>query len=179
MAIKEVLHMGDQRLLNISTPIQDISAERVFLKKLYQDMKDTMQHYGGVGIAAPQIGVSVRVILFGFEKNARYPNEVAIPKTFLINPTYIVLSEETAASLEGCLSVPGLRGSVRRFMHIRYTGYTLENEKIERTVSGFHARVIQHECDHLDGMLFPFKIDDYRQFGFEDLLLSQGQVKSA
>ena len=173
MAIKEVLRMGDKRLLNVSTLIKDIPSEQYFLKALYQDMKDTMQHYGGVGIAAPQIGASVRVILFGFEKNARYPDEAAIPETFLINPSYTALSEETATGLEGCLSVPGLRGSVRRFMHIRYIGYTLENEKIERTVSGFHARVIQHECDHLDGILFPFKIDDYRQFGFEDLLLSR------
>ncbi len=172
MAIKEVLRMGDQRLLNVSTPIQVIPAEQAFLKELYQDMKDTMQHYGGVGIAAPQIGVSVRVILFGFEKNARYPNEAPIPETFLINPTFTVLSEESTSVLEGCLSVPGLRGSVRRFVHIRYEGFSLNNEKIERIVSGFHARVIQHECDHLDGILFPFKIDDYRKFGFEDLLLS-------
>ena len=174
MAIKEVLRMGDQRLLNVSIPIKDIFAEKIFLKELYQDMIDTMQHYGGVGIAAPQIGESVRVILFGFEKNARYPNEAAIPETLLINPTYTVLSEETVSGLEGCLSVPGLRGSVQRYVHIRYEGYSLDNEKIERTVSGFHARVIQHECDHLDGILFPFKIDDYRQFGFEDLLLARG-----
>lgn len=172
MATKEILRMGDQRLLNKATSIQNIAAEKTFLETLYQDMKDTMRHYGGVGIAAPQIGVSVRAILFGFEKNARYPNETAIPETFLINPQYVALSEETASGLEGCLSVPGLRGSVRRFVHIRYEGYSLDNEKITRTVSGFHARVIQHECDHLDGMLFPFKIDDYHQFGFEDLLLT-------
>lgn len=172
MAIKEVLRMGDKRLLNVSQPIENIAASQFLLKQLYKDMADTMQHYGGVGIAAPQIGVSLRVILFGFENNARYPNEPAIPETLLINPVYTVLSDETVSGLEGCLSVPSLRGSVKRFTHIRYTGYSLENEKIDRTVSGFHARVLQHECDHLDGILFPFKIDDYRQFGFEDLLLS-------
>ncbi len=171
MAIKEVLRMGDQQLLKVSEPIKDILSEQKFLMQLYQDMADSMQHYGGVGIAAPQIGVSVRVILFGFEKNARYPHEASIPETFLINPTYTVLSEETEAALEGCLSVPGIRGSVRRFTQIHYSGYSIHNEKIERNVSGFHARVIQHECDHLDGILFPFKIDDYSQFGFEDLLL--------
>lgn len=171
MAVKDILRMGDQRLLKVSEPIKNISAEQKFLMQLYQDMLDSMRHYGGVGIAAPQIGVSVRVILFGFERNPRYPDEVSIPETFLINPVYTVLSDETESTLEGCLSVPGLRGSVRRFTQIHYAGYSIHNEKIERTVSGFHARVIQHECDHLDGILFPFKIDDYRQFGFEDLLL--------
>ncbi len=171
MAIKEVLRMGEPRLLKMSEPIKDILLEQDFLKKLREDMYDTMQHYKGVGIAAPQIGVSVRVILFGFEKNERYPNEARIPETFLINPTYKILSEETQVGLEGCLSVPGIRGSVRRSMDICYTGYSINNEKIERTVSGFHARVIQHECDHLNGILFPFKIDNYHQFGFEDLLL--------
>ena len=172
MAIKEVLRMGDQRLLKVSEPIKNVPSEKKFLTQLYNDMLDSMQHYGGVGIAAPQIGVNIRAILFGFEKNVRYPHEASIPETFLINPTYVVLSDETEASLEGCLSVPGLRGSVRRFTQIHYIGYSIHNEKIERTVSGFHARVIQHECDHLDGILFPFKIDDYSHFGFEDLLLS-------
>ncbi len=137
-------------------------------------MRDTMLDYGGVGIAAPQIGVSFRVILFGFEHNPRYPNEAAVPETVLINPVYQILSDETESGLEGCLSVPGLRGSVRRFTHLQYEGYSLENSKtikINRSVSEFHACVIQHECDHLDGVLFPFKIDDYRQFGFEDILL--------
>jgi peptide deformylase len=170
MAIKEVLHMGNQQLLKVSQPIKDILAEKKFLKVLRDDMYDTMQHYKGVGIAAPQIGVNVRVILFGFDKNPRYPSEASVAETFLINPTYTVLSEETAPGMEGCLSVPGIRGSIRRFWHIHYVGYSLNNEKIERTVSGFHARIIQHECDHLDGVLFPFKIDDYRQFGFEDQL---------
>lgn len=167
MAIKEVLHLGNQQLLRVSEPIKDILAEQKFLKELRGDMYDTMQHYKGVGIAAPQIGVNVRVILFGFDKNPRYPNEASVSETLLINPTYTVLSEETVPGMEGCLSVPGLRGSVRRFLHIHYTGYSLNNEKIERTVSGFHARIIQHECDHLDGILFPFKIDDYQDFGFE------------
>ncbi|MES2204058.1 MAG: peptide deformylase [Pseudomonadota bacterium] len=173
MAIKEVLRLGDQRLLRIADPINDITLEQTFLKQLYQDMVDSMKHYGGVGIAAPQIGVNARVILFGFDKNPRYPEEASIPETFLINPTYTVQTEETEAGLEGCLSVPGLRGSVRRFTKIRYSGYSINNEKIERTASGFHARVIQHECDHLDGILYPFKIDDYAQFGFEDLLLAK------
>ena len=159
MAIKEILLIGDPRLLNVSAPVENIAANQTFLKELYQDMNDSMKHYGGVGIAAPQIGVGIRVILFGFEKNLRYPNEAAIPETFLINPTYTPLSEETESYLEGCLSVPELRGNVRRFIHIRYEGYSLDNKKIERTVSGFHARIIQHECDHLDGILFPSKID--------------------
>lgn len=172
MAIKEILRMGDPRLLKVSQPIKDILTEYEFLKTLHKDMYDTMQHYKGVGIAAPQIGASVRVILFGFEKNERYPNEESIPETFLINPSYKILSEKTEAGMEGCLSVPGIRGSIRRYTDICYSGYSIDNEKIERTVSGFHARVIQHECDHLDGILFPFKIDDYTKFGFEEFFVS-------
>lgn len=172
MAIKKILRMGDPRLLKVSEPIKDILTEYEFLKTLKKDMYDTMHHYKGVGIAAPQIGASVRVILFGFEKNERYPNEASIPETFLINPSYKILSEKTEAGMEGCLSVPGIRGSIRRYTDICYSGYSIDNEKIERTVSGFHARVIQHECDHLDGILFPFKIDDYTKFGFEEFFVS-------
>ena len=175
MAIKNVLRMGDERLLKVSEEIArtKIIAHRDFLSSLLNDMKDTMAHYQGVGIAAPQIGVNVRVILFGFEANDRYPNEQSIPETFIINPTYKVLGNQTVPGLEGCLSVPGLRGSVDRFYEISYSGYSIDGELIERTVSGFHARVIQHECDHLDGILFPFRIKDFSQFGYEDIMMSR------
>lgn len=172
MPIKDILRMGEKKLLQISEPVENITSEKTqkFLKSLLQDMQDTMSYYKGVGIAAPQIGINKRVILFGFEKNSRYPNEQPVAETFLINPSYRILSEETMAGLEGCLSVPGIRGSIRRYMHIQYSGYSIQNEKIERIISGFHARIIQHECDHLNGILFPFKIDDFHQFGFEDII---------
>jgi peptide deformylase len=129
-----------------------------------------MKQEGGVGIAAPQIGVNKRMVIFGFESSARYPNEKPVPFTVLINPVIEYLSDETADGWEGCLSVPGLRGLVPRFRHIRYSGFDLEGNAFTREADGFHARIVQHECDHLDGILFPQRIKDMRFFGFEDEL---------
>lgn len=136
-------------------------------------MKDTMTEKGGVGIAAPQIGCNLRVIMFGFEKSIRYPNELPVPFTILINPVIEILSDEMVDGWEGCLSVPGLRGLVPRYEKIKYSGFDLEKNPIERIVDGFHARVVQHECDHIDGILFPLRIKDMRHFGFEDEIIKK------
>ena len=133
-------------------------------------MKDTMLEEGGVGIAAPQIGCNKRVIIFGFEENSRYPNEKSVPFTILINPAYKILSNEMVDAWEGCLSVPGLRGLVPRYNQIEYSGYDPEGNLITRIAEGFHARVVQHEYDHLDGILFPQRLKDLKYFGFEDEL---------
>jgi len=138
------------------------------LHRLIQDMKDTMAHLNGAGLAAPQIGVLKRVVIFGFETNQRYPQAGAVPFTVLINPTITSLDDSMEEGVEGCLSVPGLSGSVPRYVNIRYTGYDEYGEAIDRTVSDFHARVVQHECDHLDGVLYPSRIKDFTSFGFVD-----------
>jgi len=138
------------------------------LHGLIQDMKDTMAHLKGAGLAAPQIGVLKRVVIFGFETNQRYPQAGAVPFTVLINPTITSLDDSMEEGVEGCLSVPGLSGSVPRYVNIRYTGYDEYGEAIDRTVSDFHARVVQHECDHLDGVLYPSRIKDFTSFGFVD-----------
>jgi peptide deformylase len=168
MSIKSTLKMGNPHLLLQANPITEFGTPT--LKQLVQDMFDTMKEKGGVGIAAPQIGYSQRVILFGFEKSLRYPNEKPVPLTLLINPVFNVLSEEMVEGWEGCLSVPGLRGLVPRYNKIHYSGFDLEGNAISREAEGFHARIIQHECDHLDGILFPRRIRDLRYFGFEDEL---------
>lgn len=168
MSIQTVVKMGNAELATPSRPIENFSDPE--LSRIIEDMQDTMQEKSGVGIAAPQIGYFVRIILFGFEGNKRYPDEAPIPQTLLINPSFDILSDEMVEAWEGCLSVPGLRGLVPRYQKIHYRGYDLQGQKIERTVEGFHARIIQHECDHLDGVLFPQRIKDLKYFGFEDEL---------
>ena len=168
MAIKSVVKMGNPKLAEPSLPVSDFSDPQ--LQDIVRDMLDTMQKEGGVGIAAPQIGYNVRIIMFGFESNPRYPEESSVPFTVLINPDIQVLGTDMDEGWEGCLSVPGLRGLVPRYSNITYTGYDLNNQRIERSAEGFHARVVQHECDHLDGLLYPRRIKDLRNFGYEDEL---------
>lgn len=162
--------MGDPRLLQVSTRVtRDEYAE---LPGLIRDMFDTMQALDGAGLAAPQIGVLKRVVIFGVEQNPRYPDVEPVPRTILVNPEIEVLSHETESGWEGCLSVPGLRGVVDRYTQIRYRGLDERGNVIERRASGFHARVVQHEVDHLDGVLYPMRIKDMRNFGFEETLLA-------
>ncbi len=168
MTIQSVIKMGNQQLSAPSLPITDFTDRKI--KQIVDDMQDTMHATGGVGIAAPQIGYYVRIIMFGFESNPRYPKEKPVPFTVLINPMFERLSEELVDGWEGCLSVPGLRGLVPRYKKIRYHGYDLEGQKISRVAEDFHARVVQHEYDHVDGILFPQRIKDMRFFGFEDEL---------
>ncbi len=168
MTIKPVVKMGNGQLATPSLPVAHFATPE--LRALLTDMQDTMKEKGGIGIAAPQIGVNLRVVIFGFEKSERYPNAKPIPFTVLINPVITALSDAREEGWEGCLSVPGLRGLVPRFTRIRYTGFDEEGAPIDRTVEGFHARVVQHECDHLDGILFPQRVTDMRNFGFEDEL---------
>lgn len=168
MTIKSVVKMGNQKLATPSIPVTDFSD--VALQGIVSDMLDTMQDKGGVGIAAPQIGHNLRIIMFGFESNERYPNEKPVPFTTLINPVIEILSDELIDGWEGCLSVPGLRGLVPRYKKIQYHGYDLHGKAITRIAENFHARVVQHECDHLDGILFPRRIKDLQYFGFEEEL---------
>lgn len=168
MAVRKILRMGEPLLFEVAEPVTDFSAPE--LRRLIEDMFDTMRAAGGVGIAAPQIGVGLQVVIFGFEKSDRYPNAEAVPETVLINPVITPLGEEETPGWEGCLSVPGLRGEVPRYERIRYTGFTPAGEAIDRSVEGFHARVVQHECDHLIGRLFPSRVRDYTRFGFTDVL---------
>lgn len=165
MAIRDILKMGNPDLLKVSEPVD---FEKDDLTILIEDMKETMKANDGAGLAAPQIGVFKRLIIFGFDTNARYPEAGPVPFTVLINPIITPLSDEKENGWEGCLSIPGLRGFVPRFTHIKYEGYDAEGKKLEREVEDFHARVVQHECDHLDGILYPMKIEDYRYFGFHE-----------
>lgn len=168
MTIRTVLRMGDARLLQRSEPVSDFGSEE--LRALLHDMRDTMQALNGAGLAAPQIGVGLRVVIFGVQLNPRYPDAETVPETVLINPVVTPLDEQVEEAWEGCLSLPGLRGVVPRFRHIRYQGYDEHGVPIDRTVSGFHARVVQHECDHLDGILYPMRIRDMTQFGYTEEL---------
>ncbi len=168
MAIREVLKMGDPRLLEVSEPIRAFGTPE--LAGLLADMRDTMRDLNGAGLAAPQVGVGLRVVIFGFEHNERYPEADAVPFTVLINPTLMPIGEVTEEGWEGCLSVPGMRGLVPRYRDLRYTGFDEHGHPIDRTVNDFHARVVQHEVDHLDGILYPRRIKDLRQFGFVDAL---------
>ncbi len=167
MAIRPVLRMGDARLLQHAEPVNGFGGG---LRALLQDMRDTMQAANGVGLAAPQIGVGLRVVIFGAQQNPRYPDADEVPETVLVNPVITPLDGDTEAAWEGCLSLPGLRGLVPRFRNIRYQGYDERGAPIDRTVSGFHARVVQHECDHLDGILYPMRMRDFSQFGFTEEL---------
>ncbi|MCL9684738.1 peptide deformylase [Legionella maioricensis] len=173
MPSQSIVKMGNKQLATPSLPIENSEhselSDPAFLE-LIQNMKDTMKKMEGVGIAAPQIGCNKRVIMFGFEKNTRYPNEKPVPYTVLINPTIKILSDEMIDGWEGCLSVPGIRGLVPRYNHIEYSGYDLKGTLITREAQGFHARIVQHECDHLDGILYPQRLKDMQSFGFEDEL---------
>jgi peptide deformylase len=160
--------MGDPRLLERSREVEAFDTPQ--LHELVRDMQDTMQALSGAGLAAPQIGLQQRVVIFGFTSSPRYPNAEPIPFTVLVNPVITPLSDETQEGWEGCLSVPGMRGLVPRFTQLHYRGFDQYGQPIDRTVRDFHARVVQHECDHLDGILYPTRIRDLRNFGFADVL---------
>jgi len=168
MTIQAVVKMGNTQLATPSLPVTDFSDAA--LPGIMQDMQDTMNATRGVGIAAPQIGHNLRIVMFGFESNARYPNEKSVPFTIVINPIIEILSDVMVEDWEGCLSVPGLRGLVPRYIKIRYQGYDLDGQLISREANDFHARLVQHECDHLDGILFPRRIRDLQYFGYEEEL---------
>lgn len=171
MAVREVLRMGDPRLLQPAEPVVELDTDS--LHHLVADMWETMEAYEGVGLAATQIGVGLRVVVFAVEGSPRYPEAEAVPATALVNPQWQPLSEADAEMWEGCLSIPGMRGIVPRYGRIRYTGSTPQGEPIDRTVEGFHARVVQHECDHIDGRLYPMRMSDLTSFGFEEELLGR------
>lgn len=169
MAIREILKMGDPRLLRIAQPVHEFDTDALHL--LISDMFDTMRAVHGAGLAAPQIGVDLQLVIFGTDEvNPRYPDAPVVPRTVLLNPVITPLGDEAEDGWEGCLSVPGLRGSVPRFSHIRYTGFDQYGDPIDRTVNGFHARVVQHECDHLIGKLYPMRVRDFSKFGFTEVL---------
>jgi peptide deformylase len=172
--IREVLRMGDPRLLRVARPVERFGTRE--LSRLIADMRETMAAHDGAGLAAPQIGVDLRLVIFGFDKSDRYPDAPAVPFTVLLNPQLTFLGDETEEGWEGCLSVPGLRGWVPRHRRLRYAGFDGEGRPIEREVEGFHARVVQHECDHLDGILYPARIMDFSRFGFTDVLFPDGSV---
>ena len=168
MAIRDVLRMGDPCLLERAQPVAKFDTPE--LHALLADMRDTMAALDGAGLAAPQIGVGLQVVIFGIEHNPRYPDAEAVPQTVLINPTLTALAEEVEEDWEGCLSVPGMRGVVPRFASLRYQGFDEYGEPIDRSVAGFHARVVQHEYDHLIGVLYPMRIRDFSRFGYTDVL---------
>lgn len=170
MAVRPILRMGDPRLQRIAKPVDLAAADDLI--GLLEDMFDTMTAADGVGLAAPQIGEDVRVVIFGFEQNERYPEQLAVPRTVLINPEIEIIDSNEESDWEGCLSVPGMRGLVPRPVEIRYRGVDEQGQPIDRQVSGFHARVVLHECDHLDGVLYPQRIADLRYFGFEEAMVS-------
>ena len=166
--IRDVLRMGDARLLEKSTPVERFGTPE--LAALLADMRDTMAYLNGAGLAAPQIGVGLRVVMFGLKSNPRYPQAGEVPDTVLINPVLEPLGPEQEEDWEGCLSVPGLRGAVPRYRRLRYAGCDEQGRRFECTAEGFHARVVQHECDHLDGILYPMRIRDFSKFGFIEAL---------
>jgi peptide deformylase len=174
MAIRPVLKMGDPVLLQVAQPVERFDTPE--LRELLQDMKDTMASLNGAGLAAPQIGVSLQVVIFGVGKNPRYPQAEEVPYTELLNPVLEPLSDEMEEGWEGCLSVPGMRGLVPRYTNLRYRGFDSKGEPIDRTVSGFHARVVQHEVDHLLGILYPLRIRNLRNFGFNEVLFPGQQL---
>ena len=166
--IHAILKMGDPRLLRIAKPVEQFDTPD--LHALIADMFDTMHSAAGVGLAAPQIGVDLQLAIFGFEKSERYPDAPPVPRTILLNPHITPLSEEKEEGWEGCLSVPGMRGVVERWARIRYTGFDPAGQPIDRVADGFHARVVQHECDHLIGKLYPMRITDFTRFGYTEVL---------
>ena len=172
MTVREILKMGDPRLLRTAAPITQFDTDQLHL--LITDMLDTMAAANGAGLAAPQIGVDRQLVIFGTDSvNPRYPDAPIIPRTVLINPVITVLDADMEDGWEGCLSVPGMRGLVPRHARIRYTGFDQYGDAIDRTVDGFHARVVQHECDHLVGKLFPMRMTDFTQFGFTEILFPE------
>lgn len=171
MSEREILKMGDPRLLRVAQPVQRFDTPE--LQALIADMFDTMEAANGAGLAAPQIGIDLQLVIFGFTKNERYPDAPPVPRTVLINPVITPLSEAIEEGWEGCLSVPGLRGVVPRHAHIRYTGFDPLGQPIDREAAGFHARVVQHECDHLAGVLYPMRIRDFTRFGFTSVLFPE------
>jgi len=160
--------MGDPRLLERARPVEQFDTPE--LRALLADMQDTMNALNGAGLAAPQIGVGLQVVIFGVEHNPRYPDAETVPQTVLINPALTALGDEIEEGWEGCLSVPGLRGVVPRYARLRYQGYDQYGNPLDRSVAGFHARVVQHECDHLIGVLYPMRMRDFSRFGYTDVL---------
>ncbi len=172
MTVREILKMGDARLLRIAEPVQAFDTPE--LHALIADMRETMAAVNGAGLAAPQIGVNLQLVIFGSTaRNPRYPDRPLVPPTVLINPVITPLGAEEEEDWEGCLSVPGLRGVVPRWSRIRYTGFDEKGLAIDRTVDGFHARVVQHECDHLIGKLYPMRVRDFSRFGFTEVLFPE------
>jgi peptide deformylase len=171
MTVREILKMGDARLLRVARPVTAFDTRE--LHELVADLFETMQVSNGAGLAAPQIGVDLAMVVFGFTHTPRYPDADAVPPTVLINPQITPLGDAEDEAWEGCLSVPGLRGMVPRFSHIRYEGFDALGRRIEREASGFHARLVQHECDHLIGKLFPMRVRDFRQFGYTSVLFPE------
>ena len=172
MTIQTILKMGDARLLRRAQPVS--AFDTLELRRLLVDMEDTMRQANGAGLAAPQIGVDLQVVVFGTGAvNPRYPDAPPVPKTVLINPVITPLGDEQEEDWEGCLSVPGLRAVVPRWQRIRYQGFDAQGQPIDRTVDGFHARVVQHECDHLTGVLYPMRVRDFSRFGFTEVMFPQ------
>lgn len=169
--IYPIVKMGDPRLLKVSEPVREFDTPA--LHQLIADMFATMQDANGAGLAAPQIGINLQLVIFGFKQNPRYPDAPNVPETVLINPVLTPLSDEEDEAWEGCLSVPGMRGLVPRWSRLRYEGFDQFGQKICREVDGFHARVVQHETDHLNGILYPMRIKDLRQFGFTEVLFPE------
>ncbi|MDB5871900.1 MAG: peptide deformylase [Ramlibacter sp.] len=169
MAVREILKMGDPRLLRVAQPVTEFDTDEIHL--LVSDMFETMRAVNGAGLAAPQIAVDLQLVIFGTDApNPRYPDAPLVPRTVLLNPVITPLGNEEEEGWEGCLSVPGLRGMVPRWSKIRYTGFDQYGDPLDRTVEGFHARVVQHECDHLVGKLYPMRVRDFSKFGFTDVL---------
>ncbi|KQT10733.1 peptide deformylase [Ramlibacter sp. Leaf400] len=172
MAIRDILKMGDPRLLRVAQPVQRFDTDEIHL--LVADMFDTMRAVNGAGLAAPQIGEDLQLVIFGTDApNPRYPDAPVVPRTVLLNPVITPVGDEEEEGWEGCLSVPGLRGVVPRWKTIRYTGVNPFGDPIDRTVDGFHARVVQHECDHLIGKLYPMRVRDFTKFGFTEVLFPE------
>lgn len=172
MTVRDILKMGDARLLRVAEPVQAFDTPQ--LHTLIADMRETMAAVNGAGLAAPQIGVNLQLVIFGSDAvNPRYPNRPVVPQTVLINPVITPLGADEEEDWEGCLSVPGLRGVVPRWSRIRYTGFDEKGQPIDRTVDGFHARVVQHECDHLIGKLYPMRVRDFTRFGFTEVLFPE------
>ncbi len=168
MSVRDILKMGDARLLRQAEPVAGFGTAE--LESLIADMFETMHAAKGAGLAAPQIGVNLQLVIFGFKQNPRYPDAPAVPETILINPVLTPLSDQLEEGWEGCLSVPGLRGMVPRWTQLHYEGVDQHGQPISRDVDGFHARVVQHECDHLAGILYPMRIRDFSKFGYTDIL---------
>jgi len=171
MTVRTILKMGDPRLLAIARPVEQFATPE--LRELVADMFETMQAASGAGLAAPQIGVDLQLAIFGFDTSDRYPDAPPVPRTILLNPHIAPISDEKEEGWEGCLSVPGMRGVVERYARIRYTGFDPSGQPIDRLADGFHARVVQHECDHLIGKLYPMRIRDFSRFGFTSVLFPE------